>query len=287
MKIYYPTISKRLLLLTTLPLLLIHAAWVPVAYDMVDSTSLNLNSHINPWAGAFSSSKDGFEKYTRGVSSSIPGCMLDDSLLGVDTLGLVDSTITGEFFGFADTENNQNAGPVTCTWEFDITGETITAIQLDAAELGDFEETGSYPDWFNWRASIDGGPQTIIFQGVADGSLSLQYTLADGSLVELLDPMMLNGNALSNAFETYVASYSGQGSVLTLELEAHAAGSNEATAFRNIKVLADDGGPTAAPTALETCPKEFCSNEVATTMTPTTSGNCNLAAVTFGIDRIR
>ena len=75
---------RTALLLRAVSLLLalpIQAAAQVVAYDMVGSTSLNLNSYTNPWNGAFSSSGDGFQKYRRGVSPTIPFAVLDDSLI--------------------------------------------------------------------------------------------------------------------------------------------------------------------------------------------------------------
>lgn len=58
---------------------------------MVNSGSLNLISHSNPFDGAFTSASDGFQKYQRGVSLSIPFSVLDDSLVifPTDSLGII------------------------------------------------------------------------------------------------------------------------------------------------------------------------------------------------------
>ena len=95
-----------------------------IAYDMVGSTSDNLISYTNPWTGAFGSAGDGFQKYQRGVSPSIPFSVLDDSLaiFPGDSLGIIKDGNTDVFFGIVDTENPQNSGPVTATWVFDIAG---------------------------------------------------------------------------------------------------------------------------------------------------------------------
>ena len=91
-----------------------------IAHDMVSSSSLNLLSHNNAYAGAFGSAGDGFQKYQRGVSATIPFSVLDDSLATFpgDTLGIVDDTNSDEFFGVTDTENSDNSGPVTASWIF-------------------------------------------------------------------------------------------------------------------------------------------------------------------------
>ena len=70
------------------------ASAVTVAFDMVGSSSLNLLSFTNVWNGAFSSPGDGFQKYQRGVSPSIPFGVLDDSLVGFpgDSLGIIDES---------------------------------------------------------------------------------------------------------------------------------------------------------------------------------------------------
>ena len=88
-----------------------HAGSSVVAYDMVGSASQNLLSHTNAYAGAFGSAGDGFEKYQRGISASIPFAVLDDSLsiYPPDSLGIIKEGNTDEFFGVVDTENSNNS----------------------------------------------------------------------------------------------------------------------------------------------------------------------------------
>ena len=82
-----------------------------VAFDMVGSSSQNLSSFVNPHNGAFSSAGDGFQKYQRGVSGSIPFSVLDDSLVIFpgDSLGIIKDGNLDEFFGVTDTENGENS----------------------------------------------------------------------------------------------------------------------------------------------------------------------------------
>ena len=84
-----------------------------LAGDMNESTSTNLISYENVWTGAFSSAGDGFEKYQRGVSGSIPFAVLDDTLVSFppDTIGIIDDNYTFEFFGAVDTQNPPKFGP--------------------------------------------------------------------------------------------------------------------------------------------------------------------------------
>ena len=50
-----------------------------IAYDMVGSASQNLVSFTDDPAIPFTSAADGFNKFQRGVSSTIPFAVLDDS----------------------------------------------------------------------------------------------------------------------------------------------------------------------------------------------------------------
>ena len=95
-----------------------------IASDMDSSSSSNLISYTNPWEFAFGSLGDGFQKYQRGVSPSIPFAVVDDSLsiFPSDSVGIVKEGNTDQFFGVVDTINGDNGDPVTATWVFDITG---------------------------------------------------------------------------------------------------------------------------------------------------------------------
>ncbi|MGD9092202.1 MAG: hypothetical protein PVF74_05115, partial [Anaerolineales bacterium] len=217
------------------------AAPTVIAFDMVGSASLNLVSHTNPWEGAFSSPGDGFEKYQRQVSSTIPFAVLDDSLFTFppDTLGIIDDLNLEQFFGIVDTENGDNSGPVSAEWVFNIRGASDLSLSIDMGAMGDFESN----DFFTWEAQIDGGPTQTIFQSSVDEDGSQTYTLAGGTVVTLNDPMLANGQLLSNILETITANVDGIGDQLTLTLTAQFNGGSEAVAFQNIVV-----NGTVAPT---------------------------------------
>ena len=62
-----------------------------IAYDMVGSASQNLVSFTDDPAIPFTSSGDGFNKFQRGVSASIPFAVVDDSAGSFpgDTQGII------------------------------------------------------------------------------------------------------------------------------------------------------------------------------------------------------
>jgi len=93
------------------------AAAQVIASDMTGSTSQNLISYSNSFNGAFSSAGDGFQKYQRGVSPSIPFSVLDDSvsIFPPDSQGIIREDNLNIFFGATDTQNGDNSGPVSAT----------------------------------------------------------------------------------------------------------------------------------------------------------------------------
>jgi hypothetical protein len=138
-----------------------------VAYDMSEEGSLNLISCTNPFNGAFASAEDGFQKYQRGVSPSIPSAVLDDSLSvsPTDALGIIKEGNTDVFFGVVDTVNPQNAGGLTnASWAFNIGGATGLVLSIDMGAMGDFESS----DHFDWAYQIDGGPVMEAFTSAVD-----------------------------------------------------------------------------------------------------------------------
>jgi len=212
------------------------AAETVIAYDMVNSTSFNLIDYQNSYTGAFSSGGDGFQKYQRGVSVSIPYSVLDDTTTYTsDELGIVNSSNNEEFFGITDTKNGDNSGDVVSSWVFDINGKTDLGLQIDIGAMGDFESS----DVFIITASIDGAPAVEVFNTITDGSASLTYTLESGKTVSLNDPLMINGTVLSNILTPVRAAISGNGSELTIRLTAYADGGSEAFVMQNLQVLSD------------------------------------------------
>ena len=212
-----------------------------IASDMDGSSGLNLISYTNPSAFAFGSPGDGFQKYQRSVSPSIPFAVLDDSLsiFTGDSLGIIKEGNTDEFFGVVDTINGDNSGPVSATWVFDISGGSDLVLSIDMGAMGDFESS----DVFEWSYSIDGGPAMTAFSGAADESASQSYTLEGGTVIDLNDPMVVDGTILTNELATFSAPIAGTGSQLTLTLTATANGGSEAFAFQTIRITAGGIGP--------------------------------------------
>lgn len=208
---------------------------VEIGYDMVSSNSLNLIEHTNNFENAFSSAGDGFQKYQRGVSPTIPFSVLDDSLsiFTSDSLGIIDETNIDAFFGVTDTINADNSGPVIASWKFDINGETNLAVSIDMGAMGDFESS----DYFIWTASIDGGAEQVVFPTLTDEAGSNTYTLSGGTSYTLNDPLSIDGVLLSNSLATFIAPITGTGTTLTLKLEASTDGGSEAYAIQNIRIL--------------------------------------------------
>ena len=223
------------MLLALLPLAAVSAVGPEViAYDMVGSSSQNLTSFTNVFDGAFGSGGDGFQKYQRGVSSSIPFAVLDDSLVifTPDSLGVVKDGNTDVFFGMVDTQNGDNSGPVSATWVFDVAGISNLGLSIDMGAMGDFE--GS--DYFEWTYSFDGGPSNVVFASTVDEAAAYTYTLEGGASFTLNDPMLVDGVVLTNDLAAFAAPLTGAGSSLSLTLTAVSNGGSEGYAFQDIVV---------------------------------------------------
>ena len=205
-----------------------------VAFDMVGSTSQNLVLFNNLWNTGFASSEDGFQRYRRGFSPSIPRSLLDDSLTAFpgDTLGIIDENNLDQFFGVTDTQNPDNDGPVSATWTFNVSGLTNLFLSIDMGAMGDFELS----DTFVWSYRFDGGPVITAFESSVDQAGSLEYTLASGTSVMLDDPMLANGVLLNNQLQTLTTALQGSGNELNLTLTAMTDGGSEAFAFQNIVI---------------------------------------------------
>jgi hypothetical protein len=219
------------------------AAQEVIAYDMVGSSSQNLISYTNAYTNAFSSAGDGFQKYQRGVSSSIPFSVLDDSLsiFPADSLGIIREDNVDEFFGITDTVNGDTSGPVSASWAFDISGAEGLQVSIDMGAMGDFESS----DVFTWTYSIDGGPAATLFTNSVDEAGSQTYTLAGGTSFTLNDPMLVDGVLLNNVLQTLTADIAESGSTLTLNLTASTDGGSEAFVFQNIVISQTSPEPVA------------------------------------------
>jgi predicted extracellular nuclease len=203
-----------------------------LASDMVSSASTNLTSFTNIYDGAFASAGDGFQKYQRGVSATIPFAVLDDSfsIFTSDSLGVIKENNTDVFFGIVDTVNGDNAGPVSATWVFDISGGQGLGLSIDMAAMGDFESS----DTFSWSYSIDGGATMTAFANSVDEAASFGYTLEGGSTFILNDPMLMQGEILTNNLTTFSTPLIGTGASLELTLTASLNGGSETVVFQNV-----------------------------------------------------
>ncbi|WP_147114177.1 ExeM/NucH family extracellular endonuclease [Tateyamaria sp. syn59] len=214
-----------------------------VASTLTGDADRNLISFTNN-APAFSSLGDGFGIFQVGTSASIPFSLVDDSNAGFanDTLGIIDaSTNTTSFFGVTDTDNSDTTGPVSATWAFDISGFSDLMLSLDAGAMGDFEGSDSFIFTYN----IDGGAEMTLFDFVADEAASQDYTLADGDVFTLDDPLTVagSGEVLSNVLQTLSGAIEGEGSILNLTFTADTDGGSEAFAFQNL-IIEGTGGAT-------------------------------------------
>jgi hypothetical protein len=214
-----------------------------VAYDMVSSTSQNLISFTDDPAIPFTSNADGFQKFQRGISTTIPFAVLDDSAgsFPSDTLGIIKTSNTDEFFGIVDTNNPDTGGSdVVSTWVFDISGASNLSLAIDMGAMGDFEAAS---DFFNWSYSIDGGSAQTAFKSSVDEAVSQTYTLESGTEVTLNDPMLVNGVLLNNNLQTQTVALAGSGNQLTLVLTANTNSGSEAVAFQDIAINIVDALP--------------------------------------------
>ena len=221
------------------------AAVTVVASDLTDGASVNLISYTDDPAVPFGSPGDGFQIYQRGVSSSFPFAVLDDSLSAfpADDQGVIDETVTGLFFGVVDTVNGDTTGPVTATWQFSIAGASNLNFSVDVGAMGDFEASDS----FAWAYSIDAGAPQPLLALTVDEAGSQDYTLAGGATYTLADPLTSGATTLTNVLTTLTAPLAGAGSVLTITFTALANGGEEAVAFRNLIISGDGDVPPAAP----------------------------------------
>lgn len=220
-----------------------------IAKDDFDSTVNRTAFSQTPAAGAFSSPADGFQVFQSGVSSSIPFALVDDSfsVFVNDQQGIVDNSPdspghkSDAWFGVVDTENSDNPGGVaTATWSFDISGANGLEVSIDMGAMGDFDSADS----FLWTYSIDGEAAQDLFTSSIDEAGSSTYTLADGDMFTLDDPLLMTNAQnqtvqLTNDFQTLTSMLDGSGDVLTLEFTAISNG-NDAASFNSEAYVFDN-----------------------------------------------
>lgn len=163
-----------------------------------------------------------------------------------DTFGILKTGKTDRVFGAEDLINPDNpSGAAQADWSFDISGYTDITVCIDFAAMGDFEASN---DIFSIQASIDGGSFTNIFSFVVREDLDLYpYTLESGTVVNINDPMQVNGVVLDNNFVTLTSANLGSGSTLALRYSGNADGGSEVIIIDDIVIK---GVPAPASAAL-------------------------------------
>ncbi len=170
--------------------------------------------------GPFTSAGDGFQKFQRGVSPTIPFAVLDDSLtiFPGDTLGIIKDGNTDVFFGVTDTVNPRHLRAGDCDWVFDIAGASDLGLSIDMGAMGDFE----FGRQLRLPVLHRRRPAGAGILDRADEATSQTYTLEGGAIITLDDPLVADGTVLSNDLQTISTPLTGTGSQLTLTLTVEA-----------------------------------------------------------------
>lgn len=223
-----------------------------LAWDMVNTTDQNLISYGTD-APDFGFPGAGFQKYQWTVSPTIPYTLVDDSggVYPADTLGIIDTqTDFDVFFGACNTYDPAvNTEPVHATWVFDISGgQDYLQLNVDLAAMGDFEAPDPQADppiigdFFALSYQVDGGSAHTYLTAIADEDGTMSYTLANGTVVTLDDPLVANGQELNNVLRTFTTNIP-SGSQLTVTLTSLTDGGYEGFVVRNILVTDGNQAP--------------------------------------------
>ena len=157
---------------------------------------------------------------------SMPFTISDDSVVAAfgnnvfenDVLGFAGIAFENDgFFGMTDTENPQNAGPLSATFVFDVTGAAALGVSMEIVGMGDFEAA----DVFTVEAAIDLGPFVTIFASSVDEAGNQNYFMDNplNNPVNLFDPMSINGTTLTDNYKFFSAGLGGTGSELTIRVQ--------------------------------------------------------------------
>ena len=98
--------------------------------------------------------------------------------------------------------------------------------------MGKFEIS----DNFSFSYGLDSGEFINLWQSSVDTAGSQNYLMASGSTQNYNDPLQFAGMTLTNEFALYEQRVAGQGSQLTLRLDAYTNGSDEIFAFNNLQI---------------------------------------------------
>lgn len=157
---------------------------------------------------------------------------------GTDVLGILKSTKTDKVFGMYRGGLN---GARTLTYTFDVEGFDGLRLSMDWAACGDLPTPG-----IKVTASIDGGAEETIFE-IGHSSTSPVYVMEDGRIITSYARRALviaNGvqvGELTNAFQPFVGSIAGSGSVLTVTISMTSTGAGRPYAFDNLVLSALTG----------------------------------------------
>ena len=219
-------------------------AQTPVFTDTFDAAPTNGATRVlapdnSATGGIFSD--DNFDVFGI-VDRTVNGFFADDSVAnGGDSLGIIPPSKTDLFLGFQDTSNSDNpnaGGEVSTTWTVSTAGMTDLSLSFEIAVMGDFESS----DVLSFTASFDGGAEETLFTSEVDTAGTATYTFDDGSTVVLDDPLTIDGQIVSNVFQTFTFPISGIGSQLTLTLNYDTDAESEVHAIDNVSVTAAGGG---------------------------------------------
>lgn len=196
------------------------------------------NAFLDTWAPG-----DMFGRTTgvTGGTSFFPFAMIDESVSGFpgDPVGILSEfDFTTQFFGAVDTVNADNSGgtgQADYTWTNTGAGTIVDSFSVDVAAQGDFEASDQYV----FSISVDGGATFPFTQAALfNGDIANVYTMDDGSLSTLNDPMIFDGAILSNDFTTF--TFSGLNLPVTgdivLRFAASTDGGSEAFAWNNANI---------------------------------------------------
>ncbi len=143
------------------------------------------------------------------TGGGLPFSILDESVAGFpgDSVGIISEfDTTTEFFGVVDSVNGNNSsgfGQADYTWTNTGAGTIVDSFSVDVAAMGDFE--GS--DQYRFDISVDGGSSfPFSASAAANEDIANVYTMDDGSLSTLNDPMIFDGAILTNDFTTFTFS---------------------------------------------------------------------------------
>ncbi|MCB9840823.1 MAG: hypothetical protein H6809_04130 [Phycisphaeraceae bacterium] len=210
-------------------------------------TGLGTNANQNTVGTATTAygAGDAFWPMTRAVvapnNTGMPFSISDDSVaaaagntvFATDTLGFAGQAFDQNgFFGVTDTVNGVGSDTETATFTFNITGATGLGISVDLVAMGDFETA----DIFTFDYSIDGGPFSNIWTITSNDNLDQNYLMDNGSLVNLFDPLEVNGTTLlDDNLQTFAAAIAGTGNSLTIRFSGVTDGS-EGFGFDNLTI---------------------------------------------------